>query len=367
MKRLLLLAGLILLISCGDEERSHADASAIVYVGRVERSGVVGRLLVVGEDTIPDSLITWIATDPSRVTFLDSARVRFDSAGKLTVRAIVGTDTFSKARSIPKPPVVVFDQVSDSGNRDIWRVDLDGQDLRRLTTNVADDRDPVIRDDQVLFISFRGGAADVWRASMNGGGDTRITNTAEQEADLASSRDGSRLAFTRLVGGLPKLYRTNGSGGSLTAVTSAFSDGAVDAAPSWAPSGDKLVFASSQGGPVRLWTATIGSGALDSLPRGASGADVEPAWSPDGGFIAFASTRDGPTEVYRLNIATGETTRLTTAGGSNGRPHWTSDGRILYVTFVSGVPSLRWLDPALPGVVHEIPVGDHADHPSSSW
>jgi TolB protein len=280
---------------------------------------------------------------------------------------VVGTDTFSKARSIPKPPVLVFDQVSDSGNRDIWRVDLDGRALQRLTTNVADDRDPVIRDDQVLFISFRGGVADVWRASMNGGGDTKITNTAEQEADLASSKDGSRLAFTRIIGGLPKLYRTNSSGGSAVAVTASFSDGAIDAAPSFAPSGDKLVFVSSQGGPVRLWTVDIGSGDLDTLPRGAAGADVEPAWSPYGGYVAFASNRDGPTELYLLNLATGLSTRLTLAGGSNGRASWTADGRILFVNFVSGVPSLRWLDPAVPGVVHDIPVGDHADHPSSSW
>lgn len=366
MKRILVLGALALVAACGEDEQPHNEASAIVYVGRVERSGVVGRLLIVDDDTIPDSLITWSATDPSRVTFLDSARIRFDSAGNLTVKAVVGVDTFTKGRSIPKPPVVVFDQVSDSGNRDIWRVDLDGRALQRLTTNVADDRDPVIRGDQVLFISFRGGAADVWRAALTGGGDTRITNTASQEADLASSKDGSRLAFTRLIGGIPKLIRTGSSGGSPTPVTDTAS-GAVDAAPSFAPAGDKLVFASSQGGPVRLWAAEIGSGDLDTLPRGGSGVDVEPAWSPDGGRIAFASTRDGPTEIYVLTLATGGVTRLTTAGGSNGRPFWTADGRILFVTFVSGIPSLRWLDPAEPGVVHEIPVGDKADHPSSAW
>src|SRR6478609_2393527 len=295
MKRLILFASLAVAAACGNDETPPEQPSAIIYLGRVERSGVVGRRVVVDGDTIPDSLITWYATDLSRITLLDSARIRFDSAGNLTLKAVVGSDTFSKARSIPKPPVVVFDQVSDSGNRDIWRVDLDGRALQRLTTDLADDRDPVVRGNEVLFISFRGGVADVWRASMNGGGDTKVTNTAEQETDLASSKDGARLAFTRLIGGLPKLYRTSSTGASATAVTATFSDGAVDAAPSFAPAGDKIVFVSSQGGPVRLWTVNIGSGALDTLPRGAGGADVEPEWSPDGGYIAFASNRDGPT------------------------------------------------------------------------
>jgi Tol biopolymer transport system component len=367
VKRFFLLGLVLLAGACGEDETPPVEPSAIIYLGRVERSAVVGRRVVIDGDTVPDSLITWFATDPSRITLLDSARIRFDSAGNLTLKAVVGSDTFSRARAIPKPPVVVFDQVSDSGNRDIWRVDLDGRSLQRLTTDVADDRDPVVRGNEVLFISFRGGVADVWRASLNGGGDTRVTNTATQEADLASSKDGARLAFTHLVGGLPKLYRANSGGGSLTAVTSSFSDGAVDAAPSFAPSSDKLVFVSSQGGPVRLWTADLGSGDLDTLPRGAAGADVEPAWSPDGGSIAFASNRDGPTELYVLRLSTGVTTRLTLEGGSNGRANWTADGRILYVNFVSGVPSLRWLDPAFPGVVHEIPVGPKADHPSSTW
>jgi hypothetical protein len=366
VRRALLACSLVVAAACGDDEGSDPNSPSVVLLGRVERSSVVDRRIVIEGDTIPDSLVTWLATDPSRVTFLDSARIRFDSAGPLTLLAIVGTDTMRRSRTVPKPPVVYFDQVSDSGNRDLWRVDLDGRGLTRITTDVADDRDPTVGGGDVTFISFRGGKADLWKVGLDGGAATRITNDATEEMDPTVSKDGGKLAYTRLIGGLPKLYRAT-SGGPV-AVTSSFSDGAVDGAPSWSPDGARLAFISSQGGPVRLWAATIASGSLDTLPgRAPSGADVEPSWSPDGNYIAFASSREGPTEIHLLTLATGSVTRLTTAEGSNGRPSWTADGRILFVRWVDGKPELRWLDPAHPAVVHEIPVGDRADHPVSPW
>jgi len=366
VKRALVAILLLFAVACGDEEGTDQNSPSVVLLGRVERSSVVDRRIVIEGDTIPDSLVTWLATDPSRITLLDSARIRFDSAGPLTLLAIVGTDTMRRSRTVPKPPVIYFDQVSDSGNRDLWRVDLDGRALTRITDHLADDRDPTVGGGTVTFISFRGGRADLWKVGLNGGTATRVTNDATEEMDPAVSADGEKIAYTRLVGGLPKLYR-----GTLTgpvAVTTSFSDGAIDGAPNWSPDGEKIAFISSQGGPVRLWAATIGNGALDTLPgRATSGADVEPAWSPDGKYIAFASSREGPTEIHLLTIATGAVTRLTTAGGSNGRPAWTKDGRILFVRWVSGHPTLRWLDPAAPAIVHEIPVGDDADHPVSPW
>ncbi len=366
MRRSLFALLLLAIVSCGDDEGSDQNSPSVVFLGRVERSSVVYRRIVVEGDTIPDSLVTWSATDPSRITLLDSARIRFDSAGPLVLVAVVGTDTMRRSRSIPKPPVVYFDQVSDSGNRDLWRVELDGKALTRITTDPADDRDPTVGGGNVTFISFRGGQGDLWKVGLNGGSATRVTNDATQEMDPAVSQDGGKIAYTRLLGGLPKLYR--GTIGGPVAVTSSFSEGAVDGAPSWSPDGSQIAFISSQGGPVRLWRATVSNGLLDTLPgRGTGGADVEPAWSPDGQFIAFASSREGPTEIYLLTVATGAVTRLTTEGGSNGRPSWTKDGRILFVRWVGGHPTLQWLDPAAPSVVHLIPVGDDADHPASPW
>lgn len=363
MRRTLALA-LLVLAACGDDQGPGMTTRSIVLLGRVERSDTVTRRLVVNGDTVPDSLITWHLDDTISAHLLDSARVRFDSAGPFTLRAIVAPDTVVLNGNAATPPVIVFDQLSDSGNRDIWRADLDGLNKARLTTNPADDHNPTVANGVVTFISLRSGAGDLYEVPVTGGSDSLLLSNSAEEEDPAAAPGGTAWAFTRFVGGIPKLFKL--SGGAAAALTSSFSDGAVDASPSWSPAGDKIVFASSEDGPVQLWVVTVGSGVLDTLPsHGASGSDVEPAWSPDGGHIAFASSRDGPTEIYLLTLSSGAVTRLTTAGGTNGRPAWTADGRIVYVTFVAGHPQLRWLDPSSPATIHDIPVGTDADHPAS--
>ena len=363
MRRALVLA-LLGIAACGDDQGPGVTTRSIVLLGRVERSAIVARRLVVNGDTVPDSLVTWRLDDTIGAHLLDSARIRFDSVGPFTLRAIVAPDTVVLHGSAAAPPVIVFDQLSDSGNRDIWRADLDGLNKTRLTTNAADDHKPTVASGVVTFVSLRSGAGDLYQVPLAGGSDSLLLSNSAEEEDPAAAPSGGAVAFTRFVGGIPKLFEL--SGGTATALTSSFGSGAVDASPSWSPAGDKIVFASSENGPVQLWVITLASDALDTLPgHGASGADVEPAWSRDGGRIAFASSRDGPTEIYLLTLSSGAVTRLTTAGGTNGRPAWTADGRIVYVTFVSGHPQLRWLDPASPAAIHDIPVGTDADHPAS--
>ena len=321
---------------------------------------------------VADSLITWSAVPAGRIAFLDSARVRFLSAGPVTVTAATADDTLQETFEIAVPPMVYFDRTVD-GNRDIYRVALDGLDSLRLTTDVASDEDPAVRDGKITFVSHRGGQVDLWRIPVAGGTAVRQTNDVTVEAEPSVSPGGG-IAFTRIIG-IPKLYRT--TAGSVVPVTESFSDGAVDASPTWSPDGGRIAFASSQGGPVRLWVATLSSGALDTLPGGATtGADVEPAWSPDGGSIAFASSRDGPTEIYVLRLSTGVAARKTAAGGSQGQAAWLPDGRLVYTVFDSGQTYLRWIDPrpmvrpigdTVPLPVHEIPNTLGAQHPAAAF
>jgi Tol biopolymer transport system component len=46
--------------------------------------------------------------------------------------------------------------------------------------------------------------------------------------------------------------------------------------------------------------------------------------------------------------------QLTNRPGSDGEPAWLPDGRLVFTSWVGGVPALRWLDPDEPDVVYEI-------------
>jgi hypothetical protein len=366
--------GLLALASCGGDQSDPVDPYRQVRLngGFVERSGISYRKLVLDSAYVADSLITWSASPAGQVEFLDSAKVHFLHTGSVTLTAVVGPDTVQGIFQIAAPPTIVFDRIVSS-NQDIYSMSLDGQDTVRLTTDVATDKDPSVRAGKVTFLSYRGGRPDLWRVGLAGGTATAITANTIEEGDPAVAPGGNAIAFTELLGGLPKLYRTNGL--APVAMTGSFSDGAIDASPSWSPDGTRIAFVSSQNGPVRLWVAYLGNGTLDTLPgHGAGGADVEPAWSPSGAYVAFASSRDGPTEIYIVRISTGVAVRITTAGGSQGQPAWLADGRLVYTVFDSGQTYLRWIAPNLgpwpigadtTQVIHDILGSTGAQHPAA--
>ena len=256
------------------------------------------------------------------------------------------------------PPVVVFEMVRE-GARDIYRVGLEGGEPVRLTSSQHDNRSPTVAAGRVVFTSFRDGNGELYSVPLAGGEETRLTNTPAHETEAALSSDGTRLAFTRASsGGVPKLWTGSGVGGNLVrAVEDLGHPGSIEAAPSWSPGGDRIVFVSTASGNADLYIFTPATGEVELL-LGTDAPEVEPAWSPDGEWVAFASARDGQTDLFRIHVETGEVERLTDRAETDARPTWLPDGRIVYVARVDGATRLRWLDPDDLGTVHEIPVGE---------
>jgi WD40-like Beta Propeller Repeat len=265
----------------------------------------------------------------------------------------VGSFSFTLYVSAPVLPVVVFDRV-DGGNRDIWRVGLDGSDLVRLTTSLGDDRDPTVSNGRVVFTSYRDGNAELYSIPLAGGMETRLTTTALNETDPALSPDGTRLAYTRApAGGITRVYVADANAGTPVLATDAVSS-TIEAGPNWVDA-SKLAFTTTAGGSADIFQLTPPG--APSLLAGGNKNEVEPSWSPDGRHVAFATNRDTDTELYLMEVAGGGLTRLTTRAGSDGHPSWLADGRIVYTCYAGSTGQLCWLDPSAPGTSHLIPTG----------
>ncbi len=277
--------------------------------------------------------------------------------GVLSVALLLGC-TSSEAPGGAAPPAIVFDWLRD-GNRDIYRARLDGSDVVRLTADPGEDEHPSERAGIVVFTSYRDGNGELYSIAASGGGGTerRLTTTAANETQPALSPDGRHIAYLSDASGVPKLWLCATDGTNPRSLTAGFGfAGSIEASPSWAPSGDRLVFVSTARGAAALFQLVIGTGTITALVQDST-PSVEPAWSPDGQQIAFASERNGATQLYLLDLASGVVTSLAGGSGTHGEPAWVSDGRLVYVDWRSGAPQLYWLDPAAPGAAHAIDVG----------
>jgi Tol biopolymer transport system component len=113
--------------------------------------------------------------------------------------------------------IVYTRRLATGGSHQIVSVDLRGEDLRVLAESdgASDDHSarPSPTRDEVVFVSDRGGAPDLYRADLGGGSPRRLTRTPD-ESEFAPrwSPDGERIVatVTPLALGRPRVVDPEG-------------------------------------------------------------------------------------------------------------------------------------------------------------
>ena len=175
------------------------------------------------------------------------------------------------------------------------------------------------------------------------GGQTAIDLSRDKTAgdgQPAFSPDGERLAFRsdRAGGGLFVMSRTGDAVKRLT--TMGFN-------PSWAPSGEEIVFAEKNVdiNPLErssisgLWVVSTVTGDKRRITAGDA---VQPQWSPHGYRIAYWANRDGQRDIGTIPAGGGEPVFVTNDTAMDWNPIWSPDGRFLYFSSDRGGSMNLW-------------------------
>lgn len=357
-----LAAALLVLAAAACESPSNPPPGAISITteGRVERGSTVTLSATREGQAIPAGEIAWSVLPVDAAEVLPGGQLRLLIEGGLTVNAAYDGSTGSEELQVALPPTVVFD-MTVSGNRDIYRVALDGGDFARLTQETSEDRDPTVAGNNVVFVSFRAGNAELYSLPLAGGAATRITTTTRSESAPALSPNGQRLAYGYDVSGVARIWTANANGTDAAAATTGLGfDGSPETSPTWAPTGNRFAFVSTADGTADVWALVPGQ--APNVLAGGDSADVDPSWSADGQQVAFASTREGDAAIFTVRLSSGQMTKLSTRVGTEAEPAWTADGRLVYVEFTpasggsGAITRLVWIDPADPATIHPIPV-----------
>ncbi|MGH7569975.1 MAG: protein kinase domain-containing protein, partial [Gemmatimonadales bacterium] len=226
------------------------------------------------------------------------------------------------------------DPVGHLGNHEIYVMNADGTDQRRLTNHDAMDELPAWSPDgkRIAFSSRRGGGGDIFLMDADGTQPARLTNLTEMRLyafHATWSLDGKRIAFQSFV--RPDIFVINEDGTGLTNLTN---HPARDGLPDWSPDGRKIAFVSDRDGTGDVYVMNVDGTEPVRLTFNAAshpgpGWGLDPDWSPDGRKIAFVSDRDGDQEIYVMNADGTNPVRLTVNPGEDGFPSWSPDGKML--------------------------------------
>ena len=219
---------------------------------------------------------------------------------------------------------------------DIWQFDLKSFASRNLTTDPANDAQPMWHGTTMYFLSDRGASQrnNIWAHDMNTGRKRQVTQFDEFDITFPSIgpdaivfQAGGRLYLmelpsekvtevaVRVVTDESTLRPRVARGESLI----------TDAAVS--PTGRRAVF----GARGDVVTVPAEHGAVLNVTRSSGVAERYPRWSPDGMTLAYWSDRSGEYELTtRPADGTGQEKKLTSMGkGFRYPPHWSPDSRKL--------------------------------------
>jgi len=167
--------------------------------------------------------------------------------------------------------------LSYEGDPEIYVLQIDSGELRRITQSAGIDTEPVwLDDDTLIFTSNRSGGPQLYEVPAQGGRAERITFEGNYNASATVSADGSTVAFVHGAGAGFQIAAIDRNSGLFQVLT----QGTLDESPSFAPNGQMIIYATEKNGRGTLGAVSLDGSVVQSLTLDNGGTVREPAWAP---------------------------------------------------------------------------------------
>ncbi len=168
-----------------------------------------------------------------------------------------------------------------------------------------------------LTLREKWGYTDIYSADMNGGNLKKLTSNQCEDFSPSRSPDNKKLVFVSDRAGLPQIYVKDLTTGTEERITYDFK---YCTSPVWS-SLNKIAFVVVEKGVHDIYTMNPDGTGLRKLTEGDDN-NEEPCWSPDGRYIVFSSNRDEKYHLFIMNYNGFNQRRITFIDGEERNPSW---------------------------------------------
>lgn len=177
-----------------------------------------------------------------------------------------------------------------NGNFEIYTVNEDGTDLKRLTNTRVDESAPQWSPDgsKLLYLAQKGGKHEIWSMNSEGGGEVKLAADCIANNLPLWSPDGSKIVFLAKYKSRKAVFVVNSDGTNPLRLTENNTEGS---APSWSPDGSKVLYLQRFKDDTNIYAINPDGTERKMLTKNKGTNIMTPSWSPDGSKVAYINLK----------------------------------------------------------------------------
>jgi len=212
---------------------------------------------------------------------------------------------------------------------DRWQIHLWADEVTRYLTG-----SPGCAASRIAFVRETEGGKELFLVDWDGAEEEPVTEFGSILVAPSWHPSGRRLIFTSYHQEQPSLVSFDLPGRRMVTISAA----KTPTAAAYSPNGRQVAFAATTSGDAEIFVSRFDGSQARRLTMH-PGIDTAPSWSPSGNRLVFTSDRGGTPQLYIMDADGSNLVPLTSgeSGRWNDSPDWSSDGRrIVYVNGLDG-------------------------------